>query len=358
MKIIRNQGGSMEQCVEFLEGFLKELGRYCDVSAQTDNWYDSMKKKLNKDQEMKRVRNEDNYRQQQASFKAMQEKTARERNEAQEKIRGKIFQKKELMRKSIEENCKIRDRILSRKNEIVRPEFFQYAYRYREYGDFFPQVTRLEDYKELDLDEMIEKINDDKSGLWLNRLKALFKSEDMMVEYASFANLIGKARYLCEVDNDALREKGHAEILQLEKQLDEAEERFMANASDALRRQKKIQAENEEYQKMFDQACEAETRHLREDFQNRQLKNYEDLRNLLREKYPPEEMAAVYQRLEEAGKAQTRFICADGVPLPARLGRLWFEGTETLKNTYVKQLLEKDYAFMIREGRLSIPGIA
>lgn len=348
----------MEQSVEFLEGFLKELSRYCDSSAQTDTWYDSMKKKLSKDQEMRRVRNEDNYRQQQISFKAMQEKSARERDEIQEKIRGKIFQKKELMRKSIEENCRVRDRILNRKNEIVRPEFFQYAYRYHEYGDFFPQVTRLEDYKELDLDEMIERINDNKTGMWLNRLKALLKSEDMMVEYASFANLIGKARYLCEVDNDALREKGHEEIRQLEKQLTEAEDRFMANASDALRRQKKIQAENEEYQKMFEQACEAEVRHLREDYQNRQLKNYEMLRSLLKEQYPVAGMEQVYREFEEAQRAQTRFICADGVPLPAKLGRLWFEGTEALKNTYVRQLLEKDYAFMIHEGRLSIPGIA
>ena len=179
-----------------------------------------------------------------------------------------------------------------------------------------------------------------------------------MVEYASFANLIGKARYLCEVDNDALREKGHSEIRQLEKQLEEAETRFMANASDAMRRQKKIQRENEEYQKMFDQACEAETRHLREDYQERQLKNYESLRDLLREQYPSSGMEQVYRKFEEAERAQTRFICADGVPLPAKLGRLWFEGTETLKNTYVKQLLEKDYAFMIHEGRLSSPGIA
>lgn len=348
----------MENSVEFLEGFLKELGRYCDASEQTDNWYESMKKKLVKDQEMRRVRNEDNYRQQQASFKAMQEKAVRERDEMQEKIRGKIFQKKELMRKNIEANCKVRDRILSKENEIVRPEFFQYAYRYREYGDFFPQVTRLEDYKELNLDEMIERINDDKTSLWINRLKALLKSEDMMVEYASFANLIGKARYLCEVDNDALREKGHVEIRQLEKQLEEAEERFMAAAADAMKRQKKIQVENEAYQKMFDQACEAEARHLREDYQNRQMKNYEALRNLLREQYPADRMQEVYQGFINAEKTQKKVICADGVPLPAKLGQLWFKGTESLKNTYVKQLLEKDYAFMIDEGRLSIPGIA
>lgn len=348
----------MEQSVEFLEGFLKELSKYCDSSDQTDNWYDSMKKKLSKDQEMKRVRNEDNYRQQQASFKAMQEKAVRERDELQEKIRGKIFQKKELMRKNIEANCRVRDRILNKKNEIVRPEFFQYAYRYWEYGDFFPQITRLEDYKELDLTEMIDRINDNKTGMWINRLKALLKSEDMMVEYASFANLIGKARYLCEVDNDALREKGHAEIIQLEKQLEEAEERFMAAATDAMKRQQKIQVENEEYQKMFEQNCEAETRHLREDYQNRQIKNYEALRNLLKEKYPSFEMEKIYGDFEEAERAQKKFICADGVPLQAKLGRLWFEGTETLKNTYVKQLLEKDYAFMIHEGRLSIPGIA
>lgn len=348
----------MEKNVEFLEGFLKELGRYCDSFAQTDSWYDSMKKKLTKDQEMKRVRNEDNYRQQQASFKAMQEKAVRERDEIQEKIRGKIFQKKSLIDKSIETNYRVRDRILSRKDEIVRPEFFQYAYRYREYGDFFPEVTRLEDYKDLNLSEMIERINDNRTGLFINRLKALLKSEDMMVEYASFANLLGKARYLCEVDNDALREKGHTEIAQLEKQLEEADDRFMAAASDAMKRQKKIQLENEAYESMFDQACEAEARHLREDYQNRQLNNYEALRNVLKEQYAPEEMQRVYQSFAEAQQMQKKFICADGVPLSAKLGRLWFEGTETLKNTYVKQLLEKDYAFMICEGRLSIPGIA
>ncbi|MDO5409125.1 MAG: hypothetical protein Q4F21_01585 [Lachnospiraceae bacterium] len=348
----------MEQKVEFLEGFLKELGRYCDASGQTDNWYESMKKKLGKDQEMRRVRNEDSYRQQQAAFKAMQEKAVRERDEMQEKIRGKIFQKKELMRKNIETNLRVRDRILSRKNEILRPEFFQYAYRYRAYGDFYPQITRLEDYKELDLAEMIDRINDNKTSLWINRLKVLFKSEDMMVEYASFANLIGKARYLCEVDNDALREKGNVEIQQLEKQLEEADERFMEAASEAMKKQKKIQIENEAYQKMFEQACEAETRHLREDYQNRQMKNYEAFRDLLKEKYPSQEMEQIYKSFEEAERAQKKFICSDGIPLPAKLGRLWFEGTETLKNTYIKQLLEKDYAFMIHEGRLSIPGIA
>ncbi len=348
----------MENSIEFLEGFLKELGRYCDASEQTDHWYENMKKKLAKDQEMRKVRNEDNYHQQQSSFKAMQEKAVREREELQKKIRGKIFQKKELMRKNMEANCKVRDGILSKEYAIVRPEFFQYAYRYREYGDFFPQITRLEDYKELDLDEMIEKINDAKTSLWINRLKALLKSEDMMVEYASFANLIGKARYLCEVENDALRDMGQAEIRQLEKQLEEAEDGFMDAAADAMKRQKKIQAENEAYQRMFEQACEAETRQLREDYQNRQLKNYEALRTLLKEQYPTERMKEIYQELADAEKAQKKVICADGVPLPAKLGQLWFQGAETLKNTYVKQLLEKEYPFMMDTGRLSIPGIA
>ena len=78
----------------------------------------------------------------------------------------------------------------------------------------------------------------------------------------------------------------------------------------------------------------------------------------MREQYPADRMQEVYQGFINAEKAQKKVICADGVPLPAKLGQLWFKGTESLKNTYVKQLLEKDYAFMINEGRLSIPGIA
>ena len=348
----------METNVEFLEGFLKELGKYCDASEQIDNWYANMKKKLAKDQELRRIRNEDNFHQQQASFKAMKEKSVRERDEIQEKIRVKILQKRELMHKNMEANYKIRDRILSKKNEIVRPEYFQYAYRYRAYGDFFPQVTRLEDYRELDLDEMVDRINDNKTALWLNRLKGLARSEDMMVEYASFANLLGKARYLCEVDNDALRAKGQTEISQLENQLEDAENRFMTAVSSAMNRQKKIQEENEAFQKMFEQSCQAESRQLREDYQKRQMQNYESLRTLLHEHYPADRMQQAYEVFEDAQRMQKKFICADGVPLSAKLGQLWFEGTEALKNTYVKQLLEREYTFMIREGRLSIPGIA
>ena len=109
---------------------------------------------------------------------------------------------------------------------------------------------------------------------------------------------------------------------------------------------------------MFEQACEAEIRHLREDYQNRQLKNYDSLRSLLKEKYPASEMKRIYRAFEDAENQQKKYICADGVPLPAKLGQLWFTGNETLKNDYIRQLLEKDYDFMIQEGRLSIPGIA
>ena len=69
-------------------------------------------------------------------------------------------------------------------------------------------------------------------------------------------------------------------------------------------------------------------------------------------------MKRIYRAFEDAENQQKKYICADGVPLPAKLGQLWFTGNETLKNDYIRQLLEKDYDFMIQEGRLSIPGIA
>ena len=63
----------MEQNVKFLENFLKELNRYCDSSAQTDNWYANMQKRLADEQEEKRIRNDDSYREQQNSLKAVRD---------------------------------------------------------------------------------------------------------------------------------------------------------------------------------------------------------------------------------------------------------------------------------------------
>lgn len=348
----------MEQSVELLEAFFKELNIYYAAVMQTDNWYETMKNKMVKEQERKRMRNAENYSEQQASFRAIQEKTIKERDEYKESLRAQIVRKRELMNKSILDNCAMRNRILARRDEINRPEFFKYAYRYREYGDFYPKVTSMEDYSKLDLDAMIKKINGNRTGLLMSHIKALMKSEDIMLEYAAFANLIGKAHYICEVDNDALREKGHQEIIDLEKELAEADEKFRGKVAEEAGWKKKTDTENENYQKMFEQACEEELLYLQGEYRNRLMQNYETLKQSLQERCTPEQMHSAYASFQKAVETNRQFICADGVPLQAKLGKLWFEGTELLKNAYVRQVMEAEYPFMLQGDILSIPGIA
>lgn len=348
----------MEQSVELLEAFFNELNIYCAAVMQTDNWYDTMRSKMIKEQERKRIRNAEDYTKQQVSFRAVQEKTIKEREAYKEKLREQIVRKRELMNKSIMDNCAMRNRILARRDEINRPEFFRYAYRYREYGDFYPKVTSLEDYSKVDLDAMIKKINGDRTGLLMSHIKALMKSEDIMLEYAAFANLIGKAHYICEVDNDALRAKGHEEIIDLEKELAEADEKFRSRVAEEAGWKQKADVENENYQKMFEQACEEELLYLQGEYQNRLMQNYEALKQSLQEHCTSEQMQSAYAAFQEAADTKRQFICADGVPLQAKLGKLWFEGTELLNNAYVRQVMETEYPFMLQGERFSIPGIA
>lgn len=348
----------MEQSVELLESFFNELRTYCAAVTQTENWYDNMKSRMLKEQERKRIRNTENYTQQQVSFRTLQEKILKERDTYKASLREKIIRTKELMNKNILNNCSMRNRILARRDEINRPEFFQYAYRYREYGDFYPQITSLEDYNRVDIDAMIKKINGNRTSLVMSRMKAFMKSEDIMLEYAAFANLIGKAYYICEVDNDALREKGHQEILNLQKELANADEKFREKMTEEAGWKQKADSENEAYQKMFEQACETEFQYLQEEYQKRLMQNYDALKDSFQQTCSSEQMRSAYAQFQEAAQTNRQFICADGVPIQAKLGKLWFEGTELLKNPYVRQVLEREYPFMIQGDRFSIPGIA
>ena len=348
----------MERDVELLEKFLEELNHYCESVLQTEHWYESRQKDLESDQQMRRIRNEDQCRKNLASSKALQEKAVREKGEKQQEIRDKILEKKRLLQENIETNCQIRDRILCRKNEIMRPEFFQYAYRYREYGDFYPQITRLEEYRSVNLEEMAERINDNKTGLWLNRLKALFKSEDMMVEYASFANLLGKAQYLCEVENDALREQAQEEIALLEGQLSQAETVYRSVVSAQKKLYARSEKEQEQYRAVFEKNCEEERKQLNAEYRKRAEMDFQTFEEKMKKQYPAIRLKEVYHELSQAQNGEQRYICEDGIPLPVKLSQLWFKGSESISNGCVRQLLERDYEFMIREGRLSIPGIA
>lgn len=347
----------MEDCVKLLESFLKELDRYREASAQNDAWYDSMQKKLSSDQQIERMRNQENLKQQEDMFKRIQQKSVEERDENRKQLKKRIAQKKDLLKKNIASNLAARDKILEKRDGIVRPEFFRYAYRYKEFGDFFPEVSKLEDFEKLNLDAMVDKVNDGKTPLWINELKALLKSEDMMLEYAALANLFAKARYLCEVDNDALRETANLEILQLEQKMEDQDTRYMKKGAALLKRQQNARRDNAEFVNMFEANCKRELTHLQQDYQERQMACYEELKKRLGTEFGPAQMKAVYDRLEEAQREKKNLICSDGTPLNAKLGKLWFGGSDNLSNTYVKRFLERDYPFMISEGRFCIPGI-
>lgn len=347
----------MEDRVVMLQRFLEELNKYCDASKQTDMWYEDQRLQLSQEQERKRMLNEENFKKQQNSFTALQEKNASDRDALQEKIRERILQKKSVLERNIRNNENIRDQILNARDQIARPEYFQYAYRYREYGDFYPEITRLDDFKKINLEKMVEQINRGSASIWVNKLKALFKSEDMMIEYASFANLLGKARYLCEVENDALHEKAYIEICQMEKELGEAEESFLSKGADLLQQQQQIQKDNIELTQMFTATCNQETAALHDEYKERQMTDYNSLMAQLQENYTPQIMEQVYQELEEVDPKDRKVLCTDGVPVPVKLGQLWFLGADLLQNDRVRQLLESSYPFLVREGNLSIPGI-
>ena len=348
----------MDHCVELLEGFISELLKYCESYEDTNRWYENMKQNLIRDQELQRVSNEESIKRQQSDFKQMQERSVRERDAKKQKIRSTITKKEVLLEQNLKGNIEIRDAILAKADKIVRPEYFRYAYRYREYGDFHPQITKLEDFSTENLDELVEKINDKKTAMWLNRLKALLRSEDMLLEYAEFANLLGKARYLCEVENDALREQARTEIMQLKQQVEELDSDFMVRAEKINKKKQQVSRDNAEFQAMFHANCENEKKHLKEDYRNRQLKGFEALRSCLKKQYCGPVMKDAYEALAEADRQGRRLICADGSPLRVKLGSIWQNGDEALQNTNVKMILEREYPFMIQEGRFSIPGIA
>lgn len=347
----------MENRLEILQGFLDELYQYCDRAAETERWYGERRGQLEQDQESRRAMNEENYRKQQSTFTQMQEKNASERTKLQTGIRNRIRQERALLEQSIRGNEALRDEALRAKDQIARPEYFQYAYRYREYGDFHPEITKLDDFRRLDLQKMVDQINRGSAGIWLNKLKALFKSEDMMIEYASFANLLGKARYLCEVENDALKDKARLEISRMENELEKAEESFKTQGAELFQKQQTIQKENGELTQLFQAACKDEWRQLEEEYHDRQYGDYNRLRTQLQEHYTPELMEAVHSELEAVQKNDRKHICEDEMPLAVKLSKLWYDRKDLLKNDNVKQILESSYPFMICGGRLSIPGV-
>lgn len=348
----------MEDRLGLLQGFLEELNRYCEVSEETKRWYERMKESLSQEQESRRIGKEEELKKQEASYRSMQEKNAYDRSLLQEKSREKIREKQSLLEQSIRTNEQIRDQVLRCRDEIARPEYFQYAYRYREYGDFYPEITRLDDFRRVDLKQMVDEINYGSAGIWLNKLKALFKSEDMMIEYASFANLLGKARYLCEVENDALKEKARIEIHQLEKELEESEASFLDQGADLFQKQQKLLKEKGDLAVKLQTICDQEWKELQLSYHERQLSDYNNLKQCLQESYDTEHVRAAYEEMEEAQKNGRKLFCQDGIPMPVKLGQLWSLGKDLPENERVKQLLEQYYPFMISENGLSIPGIA
>lgn len=348
----------MEENVKLFEEFLKELERCSAAIRQADNWYDGTRRSLLHEQESRRLQNQTTYQQQDASYQAMRDKAARERDVRQSGIRSRIMQKKELLGKTVEQNCRMRDMILNMQNEILRPEFFEFAYRYHEYGDFYPEVTKLEDYRSVDLRGMVDNINADRTGLLTGKVRALLKSEDMMLEYAAAANLIGKARYLCEVENDALRDKVQEELRDLEDELDQAEDQYREEMAKVAHRRKQIDARNRELGKMFDSACEAEEARLEEEYKKRKQQVYDDMTSAMDGQWPAARLEQVYQAFDEAEQNGSGYICGDGVPLHAKLGKLWYQGTEVLGDPYILQAVKQRYPFMLKDDKLTIPGIA
>ncbi len=348
----------MEQSLQVLEAFFKELNKYVQTCEEDERWIEEEKHSLEQKQMNRKDITQNSINEKKQTKKAQRLQLIQAKEAEEQALDNQVNTKKQALQSSINRNNTICKNIEAWKEKIENPDYFRYEKEYAAYGDFFPEITSLEDFKELDFERIVEVINTKKTNTLLAKVRLKLGDDNLLVEYASFCNLLSKARYLCDIENEALEKKGNSEIQILEDQLTEIRK---AHQILTVQMQQSEQREEEEYQKTFYDLEQTE-RLEKEDLKNatlerRRLTN-ERFRQILAQDFSVERLQGIYTSLEKNRLQAEKTLLSDGLPFQIHLAKLWMKASELLKIEQVMKIVKMNYDFMLSEEQvLVLPGI-
>ena len=202
----------MEQSLQVLEAFFKELNKYVQTCEEDERWIEEEKNSLEQKQMNRKDITQNSINEKKQTKKAQRLQLIQTKEAEEQALDNQVNTKEQALQSSINRNNTICKNIEAWKEKIENPDYFRYEKEYAAYGDFFPEITSLEDFKELDFERIVEVINAKKTNTLLAKVRLKLGDDNLLVEYASFCNLLSKARYLCDIENEALEKKGNSEI--------------------------------------------------------------------------------------------------------------------------------------------------
>lgn len=347
----------MERAAQLLELFLQELQEYCLNKSKVQQWYKEQQIFLKENQERRREELSQEHKELLQKNEEEQRLAQKLKTDNQEWIYTQIANKRDAVQVSIKKNTELCNQIQAAKNWITNPEYFRYEQSYASYGDFFPDITTLADYSRLNFENMAEVINNKKTATLLNKIKLKLGDDNSLMEYAAFSNLLSKAKYLCGIENEALEKKSKQEITLLNEQMETTEAQYAEKVKEAEEKMAKVQKAYVDQLELFDKQCLSEIQDLQQQYQNRQEDLQKQMHENLQKEYSVGQLQETYQEMEEMEKQAVSCLDQNHVPVRARLGRLWFSGMECLQEASVREILQQEYPFMIKDDLLVIPGI-
>ena len=348
----------MEQSLQVLEAFFKELNKYVQTCEEDERWIEDEKSSLEQKQINRKNSTQNSINETKQAKKAERNRVIQTKEAEKKALDNQIATKRQALQSSISRNDAICKSIESWKEKIENPDYFRYEKEYAAYGDFFPEITSLEDFKELDFERIVEVINTKKTNTLLAKVRLKLGDDNLLVEYASFCNLLSKARYLCDIENEALQKKGDAEIQILKDQLTEIQKAYQILT---VQIQQNEQREESEYQKaLYD--LEQSERFEKEEFKNQALERKrltnERFKQILEQDFSVEYLKGIYTSLEKNRLQAEKTLLSDGLPFQIHLAQLWMKASELLKIEQVMKIVKMNYDFMLSEEQvLVLPGI-
>ena len=348
----------MEQSLQVLEDFFKSLNSYVQTCEEDERWIEDEKNSLEQKQVNRKNVTQNSINETKKTRKTERLQVLQTKEAQRQALTNQIETKRQALRSSISRNDNICKSIESWKEKIENPDYFRYEKEYAAYGDFFPEITALEDFKELDFERIVDVINTKKTNTLLAKVRLKLGDDNLLMEYASFCNLLSKARYLCDIENEALQKKGDAEIRLLNDQLTEIQKAYQILKAQL---QQNEQKEEEEYQKTFydlEQTERFEKEELKNNILERRRLTNEHFKQILEQNFSVEHLKGIYTSLEKNRLQAEKTLLSDGLPFQIHLSQLWMKASELLKIEQVMKIVEMNYEFMLsKEKVLVLPGI-
>jgi hypothetical protein len=348
----------MEQSLQVVQDFFEELHLYVQTCEEDDKWMEEQKSLLEQKQTDRRNHTQQSIKERMESTRTQRLGVINTKNSERTMLTNQISNKKEALSLSMNKNHTICEEIQSWKEKIQNPDYFRHEKEYAGYGDFFPEITSLEDFSNLDFNHIVEVINTKKTNTLLAKVRLKLGDDNILMEYASFCNLLSKARYLCNIENEALEKKALGEIQLLSDQLEEVQKAYQIltaqmeveeqqDQEDAKRQLDNLEQENLREQTDLKNAIVEKKRTTRDHFNQ-----------ILSENFSPARLKEIYSSLERNRLETEQMMLSDGLPFQVHASNLWITATNLLKNSKIKEIVKQQYGFMLSENNiLLLPGI-